>query len=201
MIDVYVSGKPDDEAAAPLFSRRRRHLDFHDQTGDTLIEVLVAVLILGISAVGIFGAYTMSIVGSAQHRNMAAMDVGLRNIAEAATYQIQNQPFTALFTSCARVSGAVTVTPSGSTVGSLYYNNTAISLPPLTLPASTTYSLNATSNQPSIQYWSGGSWQPSGCSMVNDSPQMITLTATGPNGIIQLLSFVVTDQSYLAYRA
>ena len=172
-----------------------RCLRSDDETGDTLIEVLVAILIMGISAVGIFGAYTMSIVGSAQHRTMAALDVALRNIAETATYQIQNRPFSPWFSSCAPVSGVVTVTPTGSTVGSLYYNHLAINLTSLSLPASTSYSLDTSS----IQYWSGGSWQGlSGCPSGNDSPQLITLTATGPHGIVAHLSFVVTDQSYRA---
>ena len=167
-----------------------------DEAGDTLIEVLVAIIILGVSAVGIFGAYTMSIVGSGQHKTMASLDVALRNIAEAATYQIQNQqiPSPPLYASCAQVSGTVSISPSGSVVGDLTYNNAPIDLSSVLLPASTSYTL---SNPTSIEYWNGSTWDTS-CVANSFAPQEINLTGFGPHGIVDHLSFVVVDQAYRA---
>ena len=165
-----------------------------DEVGDTLVEVLVAIIVLGIAAVAIFGAYTMSIVGSAQHRTMASLDVGLRNIAEAATYQIQTQqiPSPPLYSSCASVSGTVSVASSGILNGGITYNGSSINLGSLSLPPSTSYSL---SDATSIQYWDGSSWG-TGCAAGNFSPQLITVTGFGPHGIINHLSFVVADEAY-----
>jgi prepilin-type N-terminal cleavage/methylation domain-containing protein len=51
--------------------------------GETLIELVVAVAILGIAAVAIVGAMMMSIRSSVVHRNDASGDAYVRSFAEA----------------------------------------------------------------------------------------------------------------------
>jgi hypothetical protein len=71
-----------------------------DERGDTLVEVLVAVLIVGLTAVSLIGAFLISIAGSAVHRNVVTSDTLLRSFASRALYQIQLQP-SPTFTTCA----------------------------------------------------------------------------------------------------
>ena len=54
-----------------------------DERGETLIELVVAVAILGIAAVAILGALMMSVSSSVVHRNDASGDAYVRSFAEA----------------------------------------------------------------------------------------------------------------------
>lgn len=159
--------------------------------GDTLIEILMAMMVLGIASVAIFGAYTMAIVGSGQQKVLAQLDVLLHNFAETATYQIQltqqtptsSAPY---YATCAIVSGRITPSSSGQSIGSLLYNGQALDLSSLVIPA-------ATSITWSIQYASGNLWNGNYQECLPgpvDQPQMITATATGPRDVSQSLSFV-----------
>jgi len=63
--------------------------------GDTLLEVLLALLVIGIGAVAILLAFTTTIIGSSEYRTLATVDTVLRSAAESATSQIQQQPASA----------------------------------------------------------------------------------------------------------
>lgn len=67
--------------------------------GDTLIEVLIAVVIIAIASIALIGGLTTSITSSAEHRSLATLDTVLKNFAEAAKYEIQEQP-TPLYSAC-----------------------------------------------------------------------------------------------------
>ena len=73
--------------------------------GDTLIEVLVAVTIIGIVASGIIGGLASTIATSGTHRSVATLDAIVRSFAEKARYDIQLAPTGAsggpLFSRCA----------------------------------------------------------------------------------------------------
>lgn len=56
---------------------------WHDEGGLSLIELLVAVVVLGIGAVGVLAAMTSSITGADVHRSLAAGEVVTRDYAEA----------------------------------------------------------------------------------------------------------------------
>jgi Tfp pilus assembly protein PilV len=86
------------------------------EDGDTLIEVLLAVVILGLSVVALLGALVTSITSSSEHRSLASDDTVLRSFAEAAKYEIQMQPG-ALFVDCAKAYRVVNVYPSSGPVG------------------------------------------------------------------------------------
>ena len=104
-----------------------------DERGDTLLEVLLALLVLGIAALAILLAFTTSIIGSSEYRQLSTVDTVLRSAAESATTQIQ-QDKAPLWASCidkATISFASPnyVPPSGynATVSSITYWNAATS--------------------------------------------------------------------------
>jgi len=57
------------------------------EQGTTLIELLVAVAIMGIAFVTVVGGIGMAIIGSATQKQKASSGIVLRTAAEAATYQ------------------------------------------------------------------------------------------------------------------
>ena len=141
------------------------------EAGDTLVEILIAMVILGISGTAILGAFTTAIAGSGEHRTLATLDTVLRSYAETATYQIQLQPTGALFSACATSYSITTPSPpSGYSV--------AIS---------------------SIKYWSSSTstWTTTGCSASANAPELITATATGPGNLSDSLAFVVTNPLFV----
>jgi prepilin-type N-terminal cleavage/methylation domain-containing protein len=87
-----------------------------DERGETLIELVVAVAILGLAAVAILGGLMMSIRTSVMHRNDATGGAYVRSFAEA----IQTDVDTNGYKTCANaVSGyagvAVPALPAGYT--------------------------------------------------------------------------------------
>ena len=131
-----------------------RHIDRSSEAGETLVEMLIAIVIIGIAVTAILGALLTSMTASTQHRGLAVEDTLLRSYAEQAKQQIELQ------------------TPTSST-----------------------------SYQPSCQPSYSVSWPPAG--FVDSSAcqsdtglQLITLTASGPSGLTQQLSFVVRNPNY-----
>lgn len=74
----------------------------HDdaERGDTLIEVLIALVIIGLTVTALLGGMAESIVASGQHRSHVTIDAVLKNFAEAAKYDIQFLHGSALFADC-----------------------------------------------------------------------------------------------------
>jgi hypothetical protein len=154
------------------------------EAGDTLVEVLLAIIILGLTSVSILLAFATSISGSATHRNLATMDTVLRTAAEETISQIQQQS-NAQFATCPVPD---VVTPS--------------------LPAGWQMTMAPTVNGVAYatEYWTTTTSPPSfsatGCvpgtiaaPQVN-SPQLVTITVTSPTGSVSNpLSFVVDDPS------
>lgn len=68
--------------------RRRRR----DERGDSLIEVLFAVVIIALAAGPLIGALLESIAASAEHRGLATADTLLKSFAETAVSEIQTSP-------------------------------------------------------------------------------------------------------------
>src|SRR5665213_993004 len=61
-----------------------------DQRGDTLIEVLLALMVLGLTAVALILAFSTSIAGSAAHRRLATANIVLASASQQAIAQIQS---------------------------------------------------------------------------------------------------------------
>ncbi len=70
------------------------------EAGDTLIEILIALAVMGIAATAILLAFATTISGSGDHRNAVTLDSMLRTASAEVTAAIQHQS-SALFSSCA----------------------------------------------------------------------------------------------------
>jgi prepilin-type N-terminal cleavage/methylation domain-containing protein len=112
-----------------MTDRSDQSSDRGSERGDTLIEVLMALMIIGIGVVALMSGLAASITGSAAHKSLTTTDTALKSAAETAVYAIELQP-SPLFAQCASVSGTS-------------YNGTAI---PFNLPSNFTVTL-------SVQYW------------------------------------------------
>jgi len=142
-------------------SRRERADD-----GDTLVEILVSITIVGVAAVAILLAFGTSITGSGVHRSAVNLDTALRTASAEAQAQIADQPASA-FTTC---SAASAVSPSAFNLSGGY-----------------------TAQVSSVQYWNGTSWTglqtpgagcPPGLPPLSTTSglQLLTLTVTSAKG-------------------
>jgi type II secretory pathway pseudopilin PulG len=139
--------------------------------GDTLIEVILAVAIVAVTAVALIGSVLTSITSSGEHRTLTLSDTYLKTYADSAAQQIQRQD-SPLYQKCATS-----------------YN---IALPS-TIPNTYTVGIQ------SIQYWSGTTWA-SSCPPTSSNPdpaQLITVVVTSPTQITTSLAFAVRDPSDL----
>jgi type II secretory pathway pseudopilin PulG len=92
------------------------HRTARDQRGTTLIEIVIALVILGGLVSTLLAALATASQGSKQHRDLVTADAVLRDYAEAAKAAVK--------TSCAGAGGTASYTvsytpPAGFTVNSL----------------------------------------------------------------------------------
>jgi Tfp pilus assembly protein PilV len=164
------------------------------EAGDSLVEVLIALVVLGLAGVALIGAFTTVIGASAEHRTLSTSDVVLKDFAESATNEIQLQQGPApypLFAPCTVPAG--TATPATTTNTHISYAGSPLSYQP---PVG--FSVQITDTQ---YLYNNSTFQTSGCDSTQDWPQLITAKATGPNGSASL-SFVVADATYeSSYKA
>jgi type II secretory pathway pseudopilin PulG len=134
------------------------------EAGDTLIEVLLAIVVLGLTSVALLTAFGTIISSSAEYRGLATMDTVLRSASQQAISQVGQQSG-ALFASCesAGPSGPGQVNfslPAGYTavVSSVQYWD-ASATPPAFDPPST---------------WTSTSFSP----CIPNAPELLTITVT-----------------------
>jgi len=72
--------------------------------GDTLIEVLLALMVVALGVVALMTGLATSVAGSATHRGLSTTDAVLKSFSESAANQIELQS-SPLFAPCAGVSG------------------------------------------------------------------------------------------------
>jgi type II secretory pathway pseudopilin PulG len=141
--------------------------------GDTLVEVLITLVVISLCGVSLMTAFSSSIRGSAQHRNLAANDVVLRTAAESAFSYLQQQQSPG-YAPCA--TSATYQAKAGS--------------PQWGVP-STKYTATLTVQD----YWIAGAWSASPPGDCPDPsiypPQQIQMVVTAPNGTTDTTSFVV----------
>jgi type II secretory pathway pseudopilin PulG len=61
----------------------------HDEAGETLVEILIALIIMGLVVGAFFGAITTGSNASRSERNLASADAVLRNYAETAKQSVR----------------------------------------------------------------------------------------------------------------
>lgn len=167
-------------------------------SGDTLIEILVAVIILGLTAVALLGAFASDLTGASVYKNSSTIDTVLKNFAEDATFEIQYQA-NPLFAACATLTGSAT-----SSESTIYYNGSSTPLAYLP-PNGFTVTANPAADPSAnpllgIQYFYQNTSFSSSCNSGQNEPQLITVEATGPHGANGTLSFVVgsfKNESYV----
>ncbi len=131
------------------------------EAGDTLIEVLLALVVLGMASVALLIAFSTSIAASAEHRKLATYNTVLATASQELTAAIQNQP-TLFQDACA-----------AGTLSSYPGYGTSISLP---APYNTSqYTVQYASVNP-VQYWNGSVFQPT---CYANAPQLITIDIGG----------------------
>jgi hypothetical protein len=145
--------------------------------GDTLIEILIVIVILGITGVSLLLGFGTSIFGSSVYRNVATLDTVLRTAAENTSTQLQQQSST-LWGNC---QGASQVSFAGQ----------------YALPAGYTGQISG------VSYWSAGAFAASSSTSsppfsspncVADAPQLVAIQVAY-KGVNYNISTVVDDPS------
>ena len=65
--------------------------DRYSEDGDTLVEVLLALIVLGLAGAALLTAFATSITSSAEHRNLASLDSSTRLASNQAIADVQQQ--------------------------------------------------------------------------------------------------------------
>ena len=145
--------------------------------GDTLIEILVALVIASLTAAALLGALVTALTASGIHRTLSNLDTVLRSNVEEAKYVIELQPpATAWF-------------HDGATVTPTTYNGNSI---PFSSPAGYTVVVVG------IKYWNSSTGQfDSSYTAPADTTgyQLLTLKAIAPNGVSETLSVGVRSST------
>jgi type II secretory pathway pseudopilin PulG len=139
----------------------------HAEAGDTLLEVLFTLMVLGICSVALITAFSTSISASAEERNLVTISTVMGSASESvfAQFQQASSPFD---TSCPANYASVV---------------SSISPPP---PSGYQVSIS------SVQYLDSGGFI-SSCNAGSTAPQLITVNVAGPSGSGGSDSVVVQD--------
>jgi type II secretory pathway pseudopilin PulG len=87
------------------------------EAGDTLLEILVALVIISISVVALLGVLTTSITSSTEYRSLTTTDTVLKSFADALKYDVELSS-TPIYNNCATSYQVVSEYPSVANVGS-----------------------------------------------------------------------------------
>lgn len=155
--------------SAPIARLRARSArNAHSNSGDTLLEVLITLVVISLCVVAFLSAFTTTISASAEHRTLVSMDALLRSVSENAVSQIQQQP-SPLYVSCAIPS-----------------NYGSVKLNPPT---------NYTATISSVAYWNGSSFG-STCVSGSTAPELVGISVSGPLGSSSSITIAVDDPAY-----
>lgn len=73
------------------------------ESGDTLVEILITLMVLGVTSVAIMGAFTMALKATSQYRTVATLNTAITTASQNVLSQIQQQA-NPLYSSCATPS-------------------------------------------------------------------------------------------------
>jgi prepilin-type N-terminal cleavage/methylation domain-containing protein len=134
-----------------------------DDRGETLIELLMTVVIMGIAVAAIVGGIGTSVLMSDIHRKQATAGAAVRDYAEAIENAVTGGGYVACATTTAYAS------PPGFTVPPGYSTSVA-----------------------SVRYWNGTGWQ-SGCSGDIGLQQVTIQVASGDRRASEQLTIVLRE--------
>ena len=150
-----------------------------DEDGDTLIEVLLALVVMGITVLAILAAFMTSLSSSSTLRTFAVNDSMLRTVSEQVVAEFQQGN---VYLACPNATPASYTSALGS----------ALSIPPPYSTAGYSAAISA------VTYWDGAGFTgtattctPSTSSNPSDVPEQLTITITGPNSFSVSTTFVV----------
>ncbi len=165
--------------------------------GDTLIEVLIAVVIISLAAVALLGTLTTSLAASGEHRSLSVDDNLLKSLAESAKQSVELDPSSPQFSVCATsytVPFTIPASDSGYTIPGYSSNGST---------GSVTITSGALSNGlHGIEYSQGATTSRAtfGTTCSGTAPdkdiQLLNLEVTAPNHVTQFLSVMVRNPSY-----
>lgn len=129
--------------------------------GETLLELLIAVVIMGVAVVAVIGMLVNSVQLSDVHRKQATASAAVRDYGEAITNAVAGGGYVGCATTASYAS------PSGFTVPSGYAKSVS-----------------------SVQYWTGSAWQ-STCSTDTGLQQLTIQVASADGRASEQLVVVV----------
>jgi type II secretory pathway pseudopilin PulG len=147
-----------------------RRLEDRGERGDTLIEVLMALMVLGLTALALIIAFSTSVSASQRHRDIATANIVLGTASQEALAQIQQNPD---FFGCQA---------PGVTETAYVQNNVTLSVAP-------TYD-SYSAKIDSVQYWNGSGFS-STCVADSNPPLQVEIEVDG-NGQ-QYYNYFVVD--------
>jgi type II secretory pathway pseudopilin PulG len=165
------------------------------ETGDSLIEVLIAVVIISFCAVAILGALSTTLSSAGEHRSLAADDTLLETMAEQVKNVVELQP------NPSWPGGTRGDCPASGSLTQWYQSTSNIPLPS-PLAGSGDYPLTLTNppyvgyvvNLMNAEYWNGTGWQ-AGCPAPATGVQKVTVSVTSPGHVSDTIDVVVRKQS------
>ncbi len=123
-----------------------------EEAGDTLIEVLLTLVVLGLAALALIIAFSTSIAASSQHRQIANSEVVLDTVSQQVIAEIQTHA--SLFTGGCTANETATVGAYNLLLNTADANNNNLVALSVPSPYSSSYSVSVTS----VQYWNGSSF-------------------------------------------
>jgi prepilin-type N-terminal cleavage/methylation domain-containing protein len=136
--------------------RARAATEGANERGDTLIELLIALVVLGLASVALITALGTTVSAESDHRDLATFNTILTSSSQQALSEMEQSPN--LFTTC----------PANL----LSYYQAQV---PITVASP--YASDYTASITSVQYWEGTNFG-SACTTNNDVPQEVQVTVT-----------------------
>lgn len=114
-----------------------------NEAGETLLEVLLALIILSLASVALITAFGTSVKASAEHRNLAGFDAVLASSISTTTSVLQLQ-YAGVFSNCPNPAGSLSGYPSSAAL------TAALGVKGYTA------TIAASGSQPAVEYSQGG---------------------------------------------
>jgi hypothetical protein len=149
------------------------------EAGNSLVEVLLAAMVLGLASVALLIAFSTTIAASAEHRRLATSDIVLGSVSQQAIAGVESQ--LSLFTVCQFDGLGNALSP---TQNAAFFDSNV----PLNVPSN--YSAMWSAKISQVQYWNANSGT-FGSNCTIGVPEEITITVTDGNGHQYVNSLVV----------